>query len=71
MSAAPSSARSGSFASTQACRAVATSRPSTGSMCSFTMASGFDSATASISTPPSADSINRCFLAARSSVNDA
>ncbi len=31
-------------------------------------ASGFDSATASISTPPSADSISRCCFAARSRV---
>ena len=35
------------------------------------MASGSFSATASISTPPWADSIPRCFFAARSSVKDA
>jgi hypothetical protein len=68
MSAAPPSARSGSFASPQAWRAVARSSPSTGSMWSLMIASGLDSATASISTPPSAESIRRCFFAARSRV---
>ena len=46
-------------------------RPSTGSMWMRAIASGFSSATCSISTPPCADSIPRCSLAARSRVNDA
>ena len=43
-------------------------RPSTGSIQILAMASGFSTATVSISTPPWADSMPRCFLAARSSV---
>ena len=45
--------------------------PSTGSMCSMTIASGLVAATVSISTPPSALSISRCFFAARSSEYEA
>ena len=54
-------------ASTQARQACSDS-PSTGSTWMRAMASGFSSATVSISTPPSADSIPRCCLAERSSV---
>ena len=45
-------------------------RPSTGSTWSLTMASG-SRATSSMSTPPWADSISRCFFADRSRVNGA
>ena len=54
-------------ASTHA-RAASSVRPSTGSIQILAMASGSDSATASISTPPCAESIPRCFLAERSRV---
>ena len=49
-------------------RAAGSVRPSTGSTWMRAMASGFSSATVSISTPPSAESMPRCFLAARSRV---
>ena len=42
--------------------------PSTGSIQILAMASGFSTATVSISTPPWADSMPRCFLAERSRV---
>ena len=71
MSTAPSVAAGLSLASVTAWRATASVSPSTGSMWTFTMASGLVSATCSISTPPSADNISKCFLAERSRVNEA
>ncbi len=68
MLATPSIALSGMPASTAAWRAASALSPSTGLMWSLTMASGAVAATSSMSTPPLADSISRCILAARSSV---
>ena len=55
------------YEATQA-RATSSVRPSTGSTQILAMALGLSTATVSISTPPSADSMPRCFLAERSSV---
>ena len=52
-------------------RAALSLRPSTGSIQTLAMASGFSAATASISTPPCAESMPRCFLAERSRVKEA
>ena len=68
MSTAPSVAAGLSLAAATAARAPPRLSPSTGSMCSLDDGVGVLSATVSISTPPSAESISRCFLAARSSV---
>jgi len=71
MSTAPSVAAGFNAAASTQARHCASVSPSTGSMWILAMASGFSSATCSISTPPWADSIPRWSLAARSSVNEA
>ena len=71
MSTAPSVAAGFSFAAATHSRHAASVSPSTGSTWMLAIASGFSSATCSISTPPCAESIPRCSLAARSSVNEA
>ena len=68
MSTVPSVAAGLSLAAATHARAASSVRPSTGSIQILAMASGSVSATASISTPPWADSIPRCFLAERSRV---
>ena len=68
MSTAPSVAAGFRFAASTHARATGSVSPSTGSIQILAMASGFSSATASISTPPWADSMPRCFLAERSRV---
>ena len=57
-----------SLAATTHSRQASSVSPSTGSIQILAMASGFVAATCSISTPPSADSMPRCFLAERSRV---
>ena len=66
MATVPSTAASGSAAAATQSRAVASSSPSTGSINILAMASGFSSATVSISTPPSLDAIRTGQLLARS-----
>ena len=68
MSTAPSVACGLSLAASTQARACSSVSPSTGSTQILAMASGSSAATASISTPPWADSMPRCFLAERSSV---
>ena len=71
MSTAPSFAAGLSPAASTQARQSASESPSTGFTWMRAIASGFSSATVSISTPPCAESMPRCSFAPRSSVNDA
>ena len=68
MSTVPSVAAGLRWAAATHALAASSVSPSTGSIQILAMASGSVSATASISTPPWAESMPRCFLAERSRV---